>query len=229
MPLCGPWSPPLALWPLTSTPSVLLSTHCVPSKSPGVKPVAVKVKMHLFPGPFVQDCHYAGCDQATKFSSKINRPPPSHPLHYVYPQGDAPPGRVSSLFHFTPSLAEDLLPVYSLFNTPSFVYSFFLVLRYHACALLFLIALTHFFSSSSSTFPFSLLLYRHASLFPSHLFPSLLSLIFCLSISSLIFFPPSISLSVWPRHPVVWKLAHPGSAPEALRTAPWVMGIVYSH
>lgn len=76
LPLCGPWSPPLALWPLTSTPSVLLSTHCIPSKSPRVKPAAMKVKMHLFPGPFVQGCHYTGCDQATKFSAKINQPPP---------------------------------------------------------------------------------------------------------------------------------------------------------
>ncbi|TNN87888.1 hypothetical protein EYF80_001852 [Liparis tanakae] len=28
---------------------------------------------------------------------------------------------------------------------------------------------------------------------------------------------------VWPRHPVVWKLAHPGPAPEAHRTAPWYL------
>lgn len=145
MPLCGPWSPPLALWPQTSTSNVLLSTHCIPSKSSRVKAAAVKVKTHLFAGPFVQGCHYAGCDQATKFSSKINRPPaplPYHPLLSLYPQGEAPPGRGSSLFHCTPSLAKDLLPVYSLFNTPPFVSSFFLV--YPACALLFLITLTHF-------------------------------------------------------------------------------------
>lgn len=155
--------------------------------------------MHLFAGPFVQGCHYAGCDQATKFSSKINRPPPLpyHPLLSLYPQGDAPPGRVSSLFHCTPSLAKDLLPVYSLFNTTPFVSSFFLV--YPACALLFLITLTHFFSSSSSASPlfpyfyFGMPLYSHLILFPP------LSFIFNLSISSLIFFPPSISLSVWPR------------------------------
>lgn len=35
------------------------------------------------------------------------------------------PHAVSPLFHCTPSLAEDLLPVYSLFTTLSFVFSFF--------------------------------------------------------------------------------------------------------
>lgn len=158
------------LSPQTSTPSVLLSTHSISSKSCRVKlAAAAKVKAHLFPGPFVQGCHYAGCDQATKFSSKINRamPPPPHP------QGDAPPGRVSSFSE--PSLAEDLLPVYS---TPSIVFS---------CTQLFLITLTSFllsFLCSSSL----LLIF----------FLALLSLISCLCISSLIFYPASISLFFWP-------------------------------
>lgn len=42
------------------------------------------------PGPFVQGCHYAGCDQATKFSSKINRatpPPPPSPGRCTPRQG----------------------------------------------------------------------------------------------------------------------------------------------
>lgn len=39
----------------------------------------------------------------------------------------------------------------------------------------------------------------------------------------------NLSLPVWPRHPVVWKLAHPGPAPKAVRLAPWVMGIVCSY
>lgn len=136
------------------------------------------------------------------------------------------PHAVSPLFHCTPSLAKDLLPVYSLFTTLSFVFSFF----FYPCALLFLITLTHFKVLHP---PRSLLFLDtpilHGFLFRSHLFPSLLSLIFCLSISSLIFFPPSISFSTYPRHPIVWKPAHPGPAPEALCTAPWVMGIVYSH
>ncbi|CAB1436980.1 unnamed protein product [Pleuronectes platessa] len=34
VPLCAPPPSPLVLWPLTSTPSVLLSTHCVPLKEP---------------------------------------------------------------------------------------------------------------------------------------------------------------------------------------------------
>lgn len=171
MAFCGPTvatSGPLS--PQTSTPSVLLSTHSISSKSCRVKPAAAaKVKAHLFPGPFVQGCHYAGCDQATKFSSKINRAtPPQHP------QGDAPPGRVSSFSE--PSLAEDLLPVYS---TPSIVFS---------CAQFFLITLTRFLLSFLCS---SSLLHLIFSL-------ALLSLISCLCISSLSFYPASISLFFWP-------------------------------
>lgn len=36
-------------------------------------------------------------------------------------------------------------------------------------------------------------------------------------------------LTVWPRHPVVWKVAHFGPAPKSLCMAPWVMGIVWSY
>lgn len=151
-------------------------------------------------------------------------PPPNpsfkHPLVPQYPQGDAPPGRVSSLFQCTPSLAEDLLPVYSLFKTTPFVSSSFLPSVSDASASYFQFSIHHF-----SLF---LLLFPHASLF--HVIPSLflLSLI-SLSLSLFFFFSPYISFSVWPRHPVVWKPAHPGPAPGALRTAPWVMGIVCSH
>lgn len=77
---------------------MLLSTHCVPSKSPEVKAAAVKVKMHLSPALFVQGCHYAGCDQATKFSSKINQPLPSTPFSLGIPREMHPQSRVSSLF-----------------------------------------------------------------------------------------------------------------------------------
>lgn len=96
MPLCGPWSPPLNPWPLTSTPNVLLSTHCVPSKSSRVKAAAVKVKMHLFPDLFVQGSHYAECDHATKFSSKINQPPSTIFSHGI-PREIHPQGRLSFL------------------------------------------------------------------------------------------------------------------------------------
>lgn len=194
--------PPLS--PQTSTPSVLLSTHSISSKSRGVKPAAAaKVKAHLSPGPFVQGCHYAGCDQATKFSSKINRAP-SHPR--LHPQGDAPPGRVVYFFRAISGRG----PAPCLFNT----------LHCLLWAQLFLITLTRasiYFLRSSSPLLLSFSL-------------ALLSLISCLCISSLILY-----LSIFffflvkPRHPKVWKLAHPGPAPEALRTAPWVMDIVYSH
>lgn len=168
MPFCAPWSPPLAFWPLMSTPSVLLSTHCALSKSLRVKAAALKVKMHLVSGLFVQGCHYAGCDQATKFSSKINQPPP-HPLCSVYPQGDAPPCSVSS---FTaPHLWQRTCSLFILFSLPSHLYSpsFF-----YPCALLFLITLTHFKVLHP---PHSLLFLDtpilHGFLFLSHLFPSL--------------------------------------------------------
>lgn len=133
------------------------------------------------------------------------------------------------LLSFTaPHLWQRTCSLFILFSLPSHLYSpsFF----FYPCALLFLITLTHFKVLHP---PRSLLFLDtpilHGFLFRSHLFPSLLSLIFCLSISSLIFFPPSISFSTYPRHPIVWKPAHPGPAPEALCTAPWVMGIVYSH
>lgn len=123
-PLCGPWSPPLDLWPLASTPSVLLSTHCVPSKNLRVKAAPVKVKMHLLPGLFVQGCLYAGCDQASKFSSKINQPPSPSPL--CIPREMHPPGQsflfhcyLSHLWQKTCSLFI-LLSVPPLLNPPSF-------------------------------------------------------------------------------------------------------------
>lgn len=123
-PSVAPRSPPLAP-PAPDVHPQCAPVHppCPPQRASGVKAAAVKVKTHLVPSPFVQGCHYAGCDQATKFSSKINRPPPrSSPSipRELHPQAGA-----SSRFHCTPSLAEDLLPVYSLFNTPSFVSSSF--------------------------------------------------------------------------------------------------------
>lgn len=131
-----------------STPSVLLSTHCALSKSLRVKAAALKVKMHLVSGLFVQGCHYAGCDQATKFSSKINQPPP-HPLCSVYPQGDAPPCSVSSL-SLHPISGRGPAPCLFSFHYPliCILLLFFLPM----CA-----TLSHnpypFQGSSSSTFP----------------------------------------------------------------------------
>lgn len=122
-----------------STPSVLLSTHCALSKSLRVKAAALKVKMHLVSGLFVQGCHYAGCDQATKFSSKINQPPP-HPLCSVYPQGDAPPCSVSSL-SLHPISGRGPAPCLFSFHYPLIC---ILLLFFYPCALLFLITLTHF-------------------------------------------------------------------------------------
>lgn len=152
--------PPLS--PQTSTPSVLLSTHSISSKSRGVKPAAAaKVKAHLSPGPFVQGCHYAGCDQATKFSSKINRAP-SHPRLHL--QGDAPPGRVVFFFRAISGRG----PAPCLFNT----------LHCLLWAQLFLITLTRasiYFLRSSSPL---LLIFSLV----------LLSLISCLCISSLILY-----------------------------------------
>lgn len=217
-----PRSPPLASWPLMSTPTVLLSTHCVPSKSRRVKAAAVKVKTHLSAGLFVQGGHYAGFDQATQVQLQDKPTPPRPPLLSVSPGRCTP--RVSSLFHCAPSLAEDLLPVYSLFNTPSFVFCFFFALtpsRLYATLSHNPLRISRFISKFP---PLSRHFYFACLLFPS--------LIFCLSISSLIFSLASISFFfflVWPRHPIVWKPAHPGPAPEPLRTAPWVMGIVYSH
>lgn len=103
--------------PLTSTPNVLLSTHCVPSKSPGVKAAAVKVKMHLFSGP---GCHYAGCDQATKFSSKINRPPFAQSSlripREMHPQAEC------LLSFIAPHLWQRTCSLFILFSIPSPLY-----------------------------------------------------------------------------------------------------------
>lgn len=167
MPLCGPWSPPLALWPQTSTPNVLLSTHCIPSKSSRVKAAAVKVKTHLFAGPFVQGCHYAGCDQATKFSSKINRPPPpplSPSTLSVSPGRGTPRQRVFSL-SLHPISGKGPAPCLFSFQYPSFcILLLFGLSRLRS-------TLSHnpypFFSSSSSTSPlfpyfyFGMPLYSH--------------------------------------------------------------------
>lgn len=194
-----------------------------------VKPAAVKVKMHLFSGLFVHGCHYAGCDQATKFSSKINRPPLS--LSALRIPREMHPQAECLLSFIAPHLWQRTCSLFILFSMPPLLfppsfwsYAIMPVLHSFSQPLpIFWFFILQFPSS------FSVLLFWHAALYPSHLFPSLLSLIFCVSNSSMIFFPPSISLSVWPRHPVVWKLAHPGPAPEAVHTAPWVIGIVYSH
>lgn len=127
-PLGGPLSPPLVLWPLTSTPSVLLSTHCAPLKEPwwgGVEAAAVKVKMHLILACVCSRLPlcWVGSSNQVQLQDKPN-PPSLSPLS-LYPQGPPhPSGRVSSLFHCTPSLPEDLLPVYSL-SIPLLLYPSF--------------------------------------------------------------------------------------------------------
>ena len=127
----GPWRPP----PVCSCPPT-----ASPSKSPGVKAAAVKVKTHHVPSPFVQGCHYAGCDQATKFSSKIN-PPPPHPSPSI-PRGAAPPG--GSVFSLSSHPISGRGPAPCLF---SFQYPLFCILLLFCSippvALLFLITLTH--------------------------------------------------------------------------------------
>lgn len=160
------------LSPQTSTPSVLLSTHSISSKSCRVKPAAAaKVKAHLFPGPFVQGCHYAGCDQATKFSSKINRAtPPSPPPS---------PGRCTprqGVFFFRAISGRGPAPC--LFNT------------------LYCLLLRSTFSHNP--YPFSLSFLCSSSTLLLIFSLALLSLISCLCISSLIFYPASISLFFWP-------------------------------
>lgn len=139
-PSVAPRSPPLAP-PAPDVHPQCAPVHppCPPQRASGVKAAAVKVKTHLVPSPFVQGCHYAGCDQATKFSSKINRPPPPLAQH---PQGAAPPG--GSVFSLSLHPISGRGPAPCLF---SFQYPLFCILLLFwsipPVALLFLITLTH--------------------------------------------------------------------------------------
>lgn len=97
---------------------------------------------------------------------------------------------------------------------------------------------------SKSLLLFSLLFAPRLCLMPSPVISSSASMLFQLfpyvrlhsrfRVITFSVFPPSsricyISSQFWPTHPIVWKPAHPGPAPGALRTALWVMGIVCSH
>lgn len=149
-----------------STPSVLLSTHSMPSKSPGVKPAAVKVKTHLVTGPFVLGCYYAGCDRATKFSSKINQPPTTS-LTLCIPREMHPQAKCLLSF-IAPHLWQRTCSLFILFQCPRFC----TLLLFGLTLSCLCSTLSHnpypFFSSSSSTFPplspdcyFDMPLYSH--------------------------------------------------------------------
>jgi len=180
-PFC-PQLPPLAFRPLMSTPNVLLSTHCTPSKSPRVKAAAVKVKLHLFPSLFVLGCHYAGCDHATKFSSKIPQPSLlSVSLGRCTPRQCLLSLNVPHFCQWTCSPIM-LLSLPSLLN-PLFRF-FSRTLAGPVCA-----TLSHnlyCFKFLQPQPPPSLFhhIYFASPLLPSHLFPSLLSLIFWLYLFS---------------------------------------------
>lgn len=147
-PSAAPRSPPLAPWPPDVHPQCAPVHPLRPLKEPRGQSSSSEGENASLLGPVCSRLPLClGVIKQPSSAPRYTNPPPHphpHPLPSLHPQGDTPPGRVSSLFHCTPSLAEDLLPVYSLFKIPSFVPSLFLLLHYHACALLFLITLTHF-------------------------------------------------------------------------------------
>lgn len=140
-PSVAPRSPPLAP-PAPDVHPQCAPVHppCPPQRASGVKAAAVKVKTHLVPSPFVQGCHYAGCDQATKFSSKINRPPPApRPAS----PGSCTPRRERLLAFIAPHLWQRTCSLFIPFSIPPLFCILLLFWSIPPVALLFLITLTH--------------------------------------------------------------------------------------
>ena len=169
MPLCGPPRPsPLVLWPLTSTPSVLLSTHCVPLKEPRGQSGSSEGENASLPWPVCSRLPLCGVWSSNQVQLQDKKNPHPHRYALCVPREMHP----QCLLSFTAAhLWHQTCSPFILFSMPpSFVSSFHLLLCHHAiCAVLFLITLPPPL--------FSQLLFRHASLFPfSSFIFSLLSL-----------------------------------------------------